>query len=313
MPSAREVISYSELVTFRDCPMKHQLAYIQRWKKLETSPALSRGTGWHSAMAAHYEVIRDHQATIGEVRSLTIAEAQALRPRCDRAAQIAIRDSGLPDNERELLLWMYQGYVEMWGVDRDWWVDRIEYGEPVVLPNPDGKRSKFMLKTKLDLVVRDLSLPGWPLKIVDHKSGANLPSDKELDLDDQFGLYQLALREAGWPVIGTVYNAARTTRNLGDHPGADAKNKPQPLEKRFLRYGMTRSDPELTAIGADAYRAAVASRSKANLAAPYASPNPDVCKWKCDFVTQHIAARKIGVPVEDILSRGGFVQDYTRH
>lgn len=310
----REIVSYSELDTFRQCPLKHYLAYVQRWKKETTSPALARGTAWHAILEAHYGCIAEIQAT-GDVRVLSLKEQAVAKRNAFDAVQLVIRDCGLDDEEKDLLIWMYDGYVEMYGVDPDWWIVAIEYAEPVVLPNPTGGYSRFELKTKIDLVVRDLSLPGHPYKIVDHKTASNLPTDKELDLDDQFGLYELAVTAAGvWPILGTIYSASRTRQNLGDKPGADTKkNKPQTLEQRFYRHRMTRGPAELAAIGADAYNAALASRSALNKAHPYASPNTDQCKWKCDFLEQHLAARKIGCTVEDVLSKGGFVQDFTRH
>lgn len=312
----REVISYSELDTFRQCPLKHYLAYVARWKKESESPALSRGTAWHAVLEAAYGVKLAFQGELGDgPRPLSLAEQKALALKMDRAAQLAIRDSGVDDETKDLLLWMWQGYVQNYGVDPDWWIIAIEYKEPVILPNPDGKFSRFELKTRIDLVIRDVSLPGYPYKIVDHKTCSNLPTDKELDLDDQFGLYELAIRVAGtWPITGTIYSATRTKQNLGDKPGADTKkNKPQTMDQRFLRYRMTRNWPELQEIGRDAYYAALASRSMLNRKHPYASPNPDQCKWKCDFSDAHIAARKIGCTTEDVLAKGGYVQDYTRH
>lgn len=304
MARKRETVSYSELDTYRQCPLKHHLSYVQRWKKEQTSDALARGTGWHAMLEAHYGAIREYQTSLGsEPRALTLAEGEQVRPLAVKAAHVTLRDSGLPDDEKDLLLWMYEGHLEQWGVDRLWWIEAVEIKDSFVLPRPGGGNSRFLLKVKIDLVVRDLSLPGSPVRIVDHKSARNMPNRKELDLDDQFGLYELALRVAGWKIHGTVYNVARTQRNKG----------PMALSDRFDRVPMTRSDPELLAIGADAYLAAEQSRTARNLSHPFASPNTDQCKWKCDFLDQHIAARKIGVPVQDILSRGGYVQDFARH
>jgi hypothetical protein len=320
-PDTLEVVSYSELDTLRQCPLKWFLAYNQRWKKEGTAAALARGTAWHSIMETHYGWIRSWQLKSGgtDDHPKRLAAAAQKRALADArtSVDVVIRDCGLDDAEKDLLIWMYDGYVEMHGADPDWWIVAVECKEEIPLPYP-GRTPIFRIKVKVDLVVRDLSLAGHPYKAVDHKSAANLPSDKELDIDDQFGLYQFAITEIGqWPLIGTIYNGARTTRNLGDKPGADVKkNKPQPIEKRHLRYRMSRGVAELRSLAIDANKAAIASR---RLLAddpgeePYSAPNPDTCKWKCDFLEQHLAARKIGVPVADVLSRGGFIQDYTRH
>lgn len=299
--AAVEIVSYSELDTFRQCPLKWQLAYKERWQPATTSQALSRGTAWHSMSEAHYLVLREAQIEghLLEHWRRNAADQATVLEACRGAAMTALSTSGLPEEDKELLTWMYDGYVQVYGLDPQWLILAVEHNAVIPLLEPSGRKSRFRLKVKIDLVVRRLDVPGQPVAIVDHKSGKNLPSGKELDIDDQFGLYEWAMRAVGKPVLQSIHNAARTQRNKG----------PMALEDRFLRSVMHRGQEELDYIMADALRAAKASRRKGE---PYSSPNPDTCKWRCDFLQPHMAARK-GAEIRDVLVGMGFVQNFERN
>lgn len=297
-------VSYSELDNYRQCPLKWYLKNIERWSPPEKGPALTKGGLWHTALEAHYLSLKASQDS-GQPDEWRLKAA-------NDAVQLALQ----PSNESEfldLILWMYEGYVDRWGVDRDWRILGVEVTRVMPLPHPDGtpgKRGRYKLKGKIDLIIRDLSFPTRPIRIVDHKSGQNLPSDKELDIDDQFGLYEWLLRQEGHKVLGTVHNASRTTRNKGDFPGAGAGTKRQTLEQRMSRTNMSRADVELEALALDAARTAhsayAASTVKYGL--PHSSPNPDTCRWRCDMLQQHLAARKSNTDIRVILEGVGFTQ-----
>lgn len=260
------VVSWSEIASYRQCPHKHDLEYLQRWRSPSASPALARGTAWHSVMEAHY----------GEG---AVSEALA-----------SIDD----DDERDLIRWMYEGYVEFFGQDDEWSIVAVEF--PLVVPLGPG----FELKCKLDLIVK------WKKKlwVVDHKSCKDLPSDKMLDLDDQFGLYTWALQQMGKKVFGSLHNAARTQRN---------KSKPQLLEDRFRRTPMYRTDSELETIAKEAY-ASVRDAHRERTEPAERHTDPDRCRWKCSFTEGCLHGRKTTDSQEiDFLTSAGYVQDFTRH
>ena len=48
------IVSWSELDALKQCPMKHHLAYEERWTGPETSKALAIGSLFHKVMEAHY-------------------------------------------------------------------------------------------------------------------------------------------------------------------------------------------------------------------------------------------------------------------
>lgn len=294
------IVSHSELDTFRQCPLKHQLAYKERWTKpLETGDRRHLGTVFHQVMETHYNLLKTGQVTTQEIPGLVRAQLRALE------------HSDTDVDTIDLVEWMYDGYLDQWGFDPAWKVLEVEYRFQVPLRRSDGNRTNYHIKGFVDLVVEDLATGGvW---IIDHKSGRNLPSMMDLELDDQFGIYVWAMRELGYEVMGAVHNAVRTQRNTADHPGYQGKLKPQTLEQRFARTYLNRSDQELDQLALDAYNAAYNAYPPKSRQMPlYSSPDPRQCGWKCDFKEAHIAMRK-GIEPATAMTDFGFEQNYNRH
>ncbi len=310
MPSRIQVVSYSELDTYRQCPLKHHLSYQLRYQdQPREGSARDRGTLFHAVLEAHYTAIRAQQELAVELRrdwetwdvDAAAAQAQA------RVSELLTDPSGDPRSEtHELVGWMYAGHLQRWGFDPNWRILAVEVRDvfPLYAYNRAGvlAPSRFHLKTKIDLVVQDYAMGGrvW---VVDHKSGKDLPGNKELDLDDQFGLYTLMLRRRGRKVFGQIYNAARTQRN---------KTGVQTLESRMERYRLYRDDPELLKLEAEAVETFQAAYRK-RTGEPPSSPNPGECKWKCDFLEVHLQARKQGRTAAEVADQFGFVQNFERH
>lgn len=279
------VISFSELDAFKQCPHKWQLAYEERWSsdKDETTAA-GRGTLWHQMLDSHYTAIRNEgdpeQAVAERVKSF--------------------RRVGKDPDTIDLLEWMYAGYLEAYGYDDQWQVIAIEHRAHVPLGFLDDGR-RVILKMIIDLIVKDRETRrAW---LVDHKSHATLPRSKELDLDDQFGLYTWGLRQLGHKPIGSVYSTARTQRN---------KVKPQSLDERFDRYLMARTDTELDTIAREALATARTIHSPANYRERHT--NSDTCKWRCDFTEACLMGRKTSDDRERQFLRDiGFEQRFVRH
>lgn len=149
--------------------------------------------------------------------------------------------------------------------------------------------------------------------VLTHNSGKDLPRDKDFDFMDQFSLYTWALRRMGKSVFGQMYSAARTQQNLGDKD----KSKPQPLDKRFSRTPMSRTDIELNRVAIEAYQT-ISERYRQQREVdkmggePPRIPNEGTCQWRCSFTEQCLHGRK-GGDMRDFLRSSGFVQDFTRH
>jgi hypothetical protein len=209
--------------------------------------------------------------------------------------------------EQALVAWMYDGYVEMWGTDEEWEIVAVEYANEFWLPTPKGGRSPYKVKVKIDLIVR--SKQTRKLWIVDHKSCKDLPTDKMLELDDQFGLYTWGLQQLGKKVVGSIHNACRTFRYK------DPK-APYPLDARFKRTMLYRTDEELNTVAIEAYKTARRAWGQTKEGEAERTPNSDTCRWRCDFTESCLGARKdrdqAGY-LKNSLSLGGFKQDFERH
>ncbi len=308
------IVSYSELDTYRQCPLKHYLGYKNRWRKpVEGGTALSKGSLWHLVMEDHHRVLMESwdDGTLGLGVSLDGQQVTL-----DRARELA-RTNLLDDrgdyvsDDAELIDWMYQGYVEQYGADLDWRPVAVEYPFQIPLPTPEGRDSHYHLKGKIDVVLRHV--PTGLLWIEDHKSCSNLPSNTDMEIDDQFGLYTWAIQRLGHQVVGSIHSAARTKRNTADYPGYSGKLKPQVLDDRFRRTLLNRSDAEVNAVAADAYAAARNAYPPKSKELPlYSAPDPRQCGWKCDFKEVHMLMRQGSSDVEALESYG-FHQDFTRH
>jgi hypothetical protein len=208
-----------------------------------------------------------------------------------------------PDDEiGDLIAWMYEGHLEMYGADEKWEIVAVEHNAQIWLPTSRGGRSNFKLKMKIDLVVRERD-GHKRLWLLDHKSGGRLPYGVDLDLDEQFGLYTWGMRQLGHPVFGQIHDGARTQRNKG----------PMELEERFRRTLMSRTDKEITNAAVDAWRTAsnMYARKKWEYKRNY---NTDTCSWRCDYREACLWGRKIGEDAtRSFLRDTGFRQDFTRH
>lgn len=311
-------VSYSELDTFRQCPLKWRIGYREGWKPDREKEAFRLGHVWHSIMETHYSTIKElqqaEQERTGKGRSPargTKAEGAWL-DLCAREVGYAVMDT-LDDETRALMEWAYSGYVEQYGCDPDWRIIATEQKGEV--PLTEGGRPLVWV---IDLVVEDIAYGGvW---IIDHKFPGDLASDVEIDLDDQLGLYWFAWGRAGHELAGRVngamLNEARKKQNKGDLPGAitewervkaaggkpGVKPKAQTLEQRFRRTRTSRTAEELVTIAEDAIQVVRAM----DTGIIYSSPNPKQCSWKCDFREQHILARSSGLPLPEILEDFGF-------
>lgn len=261
------VVSYSELDAIRQCRLKAHLSYQERWRPETVSAALSRGKLFHAVLEAHYSAKgvtlggSGGEQTVGPWDVLAAAE---------------------DEEEAELVHWMYDGYIERYEDDSHWEILAVEHRVEDWLRAPNGRRSAFKLKGFVDLLVKDHSAGGG-LWVVDHKSARELPKQKALDFDDQFGLYIWLLRKQGLDVRGCIYNACRTNKLKRD----------MTLDERFRREYTVRTDTELETMAAEALVTFQdAYRGTKTDTLPPRSPNPDTCGWRCSFTEACLMSRK---------------------
>ena len=298
-----EIVSYSEIDTYRQCRLKHQLSYVERWRTDEVAPALSRGTLFHSVMEAHYKTLAEVRGSEeGEAEDLFLAVAPLLHE----------EGTGAQTEEQELIEWMYRGYVEYYGVDGDWEIVGVEtpFMEPLL--NRDGSESGFLLAGTIDLTVRDHSAGGG-LYIVDHKTCWNMPKQKDFDMEDQTGIYTYLRRAAGDDIRGAIYNHCRTQKLV----------RPMEMDERFKRTLTVRTDEEVETMAFEALelmqeayssKAVMQMRIEPDLPADAPrSPDGERCGWKCGFTEACLAGRKSGPGrTRTFLEDVGFTQHDTK-
>lgn len=293
--ATNQIVSYSELDAYRQCRLKHQLAYIENWRVSDgdEAEALARGTLFHSVMEAHYGVIKEAQETIG-IQDLEMIDFWA------KVNPLLYDDNGGQTERQDLVEWMYTGYVEQYLTDdlANW--DIVEIEMPMTCNLGPG----IDIAGTTDLLVKDKRLGGG-LWIVDYKTCKNLPKQKDFDMEDQTGIYaHLAKTQLGLDIRGAIYSFVRTYKLVRD----------MSLEERHLRYITVRTDRELETMANEAYEImaeayATHERREEGLwdgrnagvddGLPTAydaprSPDGERCSWKCGFTEACLAGRKLG-------------------
>ena len=296
-PKNAQVVTYSELDTFRQCPLKHQWSYVDKYRKDPgVGSALHRGTLWHQVMESHYLLVQEVDPEVVARRGWSVVR-QALK---QFALQHFLTDeAGNQNEDQQLVEWMYDGYLERYGLDLDWEPLAVEDAGEVRFRDENGRATRFFLRFKIDMVVRQRST--GTLWLVDHKTTSMFAKESEIELDEQFRLYTWALRQMGVPIHGVIRSDSRTRRNKG----------PMELDQRFRRVSTFVTEVEAHNVAQDALRAAKAAYQGNRQV--YASPAPDRCVWRCDYQQVHIAQRK-GLGSSEVLMKDfGFRRSEIKH
>lgn len=302
------VVSYSEIDTYRQCRLKHQLSYLERWRTSDEAPALTRGTRFHSVMEAHYGVIKKAKEEKIELEPIDFRAA---------VGDFLYDEDGGQTEEMELVEWIYTGYLDCYALDPDWEIVAIEKPLLAPLPNRDGSESGFYLAGTIDLIVKDHSAGGG-LWIVDHKTCKNMPKQKDFDMEDQTGLYTYLLKREGLNVRGAIYNHCRTWKLQRD----------MTMDERFKRTLTVRTDRELETMAFEALETmqeAYGNHDMRRLILPEdgsayevtydapRTPDGERCGWKCGYTEACLAGRKLGPErTRGFLAETGFEKHDTK-
>lgn len=295
-------VSYSELDTYRQCPLKWWVLYTLRLRPPEDSPALTQGSCLHAVMEAHFLSLQRNDAA-GEPRNLIEAGGIVDGVIADWQAGADGR-AGISQEMAENVAWMYAGYVERYGTDPEWRrILGVEVKGDTPLCRSGGEHVR--MKYRADLLVEDLQGRVWVVdwKTAKGRDASGAAYDRELDIDDQLGIYIAAMRRQGVPVFGAVYGRLRS----------DQLKRAMTPEERSGKTLMFRGDVELEVLWDDATkvtRAMLTSQRRGE--EPYSSPNPSECKWKCSAKEAHLHARRTGRTMRDAVEGFGWVPDTHR-
>lgn len=292
--------SHSELDTYRQCRLKHQLTYIERWRTDEEAEALTRGTLFHSVMEEHYRMIQLCQMTV------TAPDAAALYAAVGHL--LYDRETGQQTERQALVEWIYKGYVDLYGIDRNWKIRAVEMPMDEPLVGRDGLSTEYRLAGTVDLLVEDWSIDGG-LWLVDHKTCKNLPRQKDFDMEDQTGIYAYLLSRQGYDIRGAIYNHCRTMQ---------LKREMTP-EDRFLRHRTVRTIQELETMAVEAMELMQEAyenhgrRAQGGVYDAPRSPDGERCGWKCNLTEACLVGRKSGPErTRQFLKDVGFEQRDTK-
>lgn len=273
--------SHSEVDTYRQCRLKHQLTYIERWRTDEEAEALSRGTLFHSVMEEHYRTIQLCQLA-SEKPDATLLYA-AVGP------LLYDRETGNQSERQEIVEWIYRGYVDLYGVDPTWRICEVEMPMDEPLVDRGGHATEYRLAGTVDLLIEDWSAGGG-LWLVDHKTCKNLPKGKDFDMEDQTGIYAYLLSRRGLDIRGAIYNHCRTQRLKRDMTPED----------RFKRHRTVRTIQELETMAVEAMELMQEAyeghhrRAQQGVYDAPRSPDGERCGWKCNLTEACLAGRKSG-------------------
>ena len=277
----RKTTSWTEVSTRRQCPHKHKLHYIDRWRPAELARPLATGILWHEVMDLHYTSLKETGKIDLEPILLLFKEHGA-------------KDPDHPEHEvSSTVLWMYDGYRKRYGSDTGWKVHMVEEEFRVPLPDTD-----VVMVGRIDLVVEAKGVKGSHLWLVDHKANANMPNDKDFDLDDQMPIYIWGLRHYyDLKIRGAIFNVARTKQ----------LKRAMTLDERFDRYFTYRTDHELEVTVREA--ADTIGSAYGEHATHERHTDPQTCKWRCQFLEPCLAGRKAEHLEVQLLEAKGFTQD----
>jgi len=201
----RSILTFSALDTFRCCPRKYKLRFLDCLQPRERPETLAFGSAVHEALQLWYTLPADAQRLMKVLELLD--------------AKFAARQSDVEAKRQwQLARAIMTGYAARYAQE-EFEVVAVEKEFEAEIRNPDTGRSSqtFSVAGKVDGIVRI----GRELYLLEHKTAGTLDSNylDKLWTDTQIALYSFYLRQIGFPVVGVVYNVllkARLQQRTGE-------------------------------------------------------------------------------------------------
>jgi DNA helicase-2/ATP-dependent DNA helicase PcrA len=173
-----DYLSYSQIQTFKTCPMHYKLKYIY---KIPTAPvaAQSFGISLHATLKEFYIAVRNGEKA---------TEKLLLR----KLTENWIREGFTSKTHEERFLAKAKEYLSDYLTHQfNSKITTAALEQMFTIPlTTDGKFERFLrIGGKVDRV--DI-LPDGKIEIIDYKTGANVPTQKEIDNDLQMTFYAMA-------------------------------------------------------------------------------------------------------------------------
>ena len=189
---SKNVLTYSALNTFRNCPRKYKHRYIDGLRPHEKSTALSFGSVVHEAIELWYRLPPDEQRVWQVLATID-------------AAYPAREHDAAQKSQWHFARAMILGYVRRYPAE-DFEIVEVEKTFTHEIRNPDSGRPSqtFVMAGKVDGIVKRRD----GLYLLEHKTAATIDANylDKLWTDTQIALYTHYLREIGFEIVGVIYN-----------------------------------------------------------------------------------------------------------
>lgn len=197
----KNVLTYSALNTFRNCPRKYKHRYLDHLRRPERPDALAFGSVVHGALELWYRQAVDMPTVTRLYRVFDYIDAQFPQREGDEKQK----------HQWHLARAMFAGYVDRYEQE-EFEVVEVEKEFQAEIRNPVTNRlsQTFTIAGKADGIVR----VSGELYLLEHKTASAITSDylDRLWTDTQIALYSHYLRELGYPIVGVIYNVLLKTR-----------------------------------------------------------------------------------------------------
>lgn len=268
-------VSWSEVQTWRQCPMKHYLSYRQRQPRTPDSRAQSVGKIWHAMQQSWYQGRKDG-TPFEQVIAGIPADFLGWQPESETDTDIL-----------STLMWMWDGFLINGDPFPDWEVVEIEREHLIPLPPIPGQPAHvdIVLKAIIDLVLRKQTR----YRVVDHKSQNKVTDadtmSRDMDMDDQLSTYLAAIgMKYGVQAhkMSACWNYAVTT---------DLKRTPRLPADRYWQADSARTQLELACAMREFSESVLDAYARPLAIEPPRAPDKENCRWRCDHRSRCFYAR----------------------
>lgn len=231
------VYSYTQISKYLACERQYAYAYSWGWRPHTVSRAMSLGSTVHHLLDKWWLGADVNDISKIEVTDFVIAlEQHSTVEDCISIAEHA--------------LWLIYRYDKMYAKDRETCrVIEVESERQLLLPK-FGERT-YALTTKIDKLIHSPAHGG--LVFIDHKTVGQFPKEDWIDLDLQFSIYFMVLRQHDIDVVCAILDTLYTYRwkKKGEILGWDETN----VEDSFRRVLVDRTPAMLEVVAKELYRA----------------------------------------------------------
>ncbi len=183
-------LSYSQIQAFLDCPFHYKARYILKIPTPATA-SLSFGSSIHLALKEFYETIKGENHVLSQDKLLGIALDKLKKNWIKEGYQNQVHEQKFFEKGSKFL----NQYLN---TQFDPQIKVLLLEQPFTVPLTLG--SKFLkIGGKIDRVNQ---LPNGRIEIFDYKTGANVPTQKDVDSDLQLSFYALAATSIKDPPFG---------------------------------------------------------------------------------------------------------------